>query len=161
MRTAYMAGKWQQGERVKAQFPYLQYLTDGGAHVRASHGQWHQRVFPRDDPFWDTWYPLNGYGCHCTVRSVSKRQVEREKLTVETAPEIKQTRRTNPDTGEVYGSVAEGLDDSASDERQGKIVVAMNFIQKGEVSNSVRSAGLVSLDNLNDRNHYEVVSGKL
>ena len=41
------------------------------------------RVFQADSPVWDTWYPPNGFRCRCTVRSLSKRQVEQMGLTVE------------------------------------------------------------------------------
>lgn len=43
----------------------------------------------------------------------------------------------------------------------GKFFVAMNFRQKQEISNSLRSAGVVPVKNLKDTNHYEVIDGKL
>ena len=37
-----------------------------------------------DDPIWDTWFPPNGFKCRCTVKTLSKRQMEQRGLTVET-----------------------------------------------------------------------------
>lgn len=50
-------------------------------------------------PVWDTWFPPNGFRCRCTVRSLSRRQVEQRGLTVETeAPPIQPDPQfsTNP-----------------------------------------------------------------
>ena len=41
------------------------------------------RVFPADSPVWDTWFPPNGFRCRCTVKTLSRRQVEQRGLTVE------------------------------------------------------------------------------
>jgi len=44
---------------------------------RPEHVAWHNTVLPADDPWWDTHYPPNGWGCKCGVVSLSERQVER------------------------------------------------------------------------------------
>ena len=43
----------------------------------------------------------------------------------------------------------------------GKFFVSLNFKQKNDISNSIRSAGVSSLSNLKDKNHYEIIDGKL
>lgn len=53
-------------------------------HTRPSHLAMDGKVFPADSPIWDTWYPPNGFKCRCTVRSLSKRQVEERGLKVQT-----------------------------------------------------------------------------
>ncbi len=110
MRTARMAGKWQQFQRLKQTRPYLQYLTVGDSHVRPEHQSWDRIVLPIDDPWWSTHYPPNGWGCRCTVRSVSLRQIRKEKLDIGQAPAIQQTERINASTGEIYGFVPKGID---------------------------------------------------
>lgn len=110
LRTAHAAGRWQQIQRLKARRPYLQYKTAGDERVRPLHHSWNNTVLHVDDPWWDTHYPPNGWGCRCGVRSLSQRQLEREGLTVSKSPDIKRTERINPQTGEVYGMVPEGID---------------------------------------------------
>lgn len=110
LRTAHMAGKWQQFQRAKDTRPYLQYFTAGDGRVRPQHAAWDGLVLPINDPWWETHYPPNGWGCRCGVRSLSKRQLDREGLEVVEAPKVEITERINAQTGEVYGEVPEGID---------------------------------------------------
>ena len=64
--------------------PYWQYDAVNDSRTRPSHLAMDGRVFPADSPVWDTWFPPNGFKCRCTVRSLSRRQVERLGLRVET-----------------------------------------------------------------------------
>ena len=109
MRSASMAGRWQQMQRTKETRPYLQYLSVGDRRVREKHAAWHGLILPMDDPFWDTHYPPNGFGCRCTVRTLSDRQLEREGRQVGKAPPLHRTERINIRTGEVYGAVPKGI----------------------------------------------------
>lgn len=110
MRTARAAGKWQQFQRVKEQRPYLIYQTVGDTRVREEHAMWNNTVLPVDDPFWDTHYPPNGWGCRCTVRSASKRDLERRGLEVSERPAINLQDRVDTRTGEDLGEVPKGID---------------------------------------------------
>lgn len=110
LRTARMAGRWQQIQRVKDRRPYLQYLTVGDERVRPQHRTWDGTVLPVDDIWWTTHYPPNGWGCRCTVRTLSQRQMERMGLEVSETPDVETTERINTSTGEVYGEVPVGID---------------------------------------------------
>jgi len=110
LRTARMAGRWQQIQRTKKNRPYLQYLTAGDTRVRPEHAAWNDKVLLIDDVWWDTHYPPNGWGCRCTVRTLSQRQLERADLTVSKAPPLEESERVNVRTGEVYGDVPKGID---------------------------------------------------
>lgn len=57
-------------------FPYLQYLTMDDPDVRENHQAMHRKVFRRDDPIWNTWWPLNGHRCRCTVVGLMKEEGE-------------------------------------------------------------------------------------
>ena len=85
LQTAYNVGHYEQmtDPAVLKARPYWQYEAVDDAHTRPSHLAMDGRVYPADHPVWDTWFPPNGFRCRCTVRSLSKRQVEREGLTVE------------------------------------------------------------------------------
>jgi SPP1 gp7 family putative phage head morphogenesis protein len=110
LRTARMAGKWDQFQRTKENRPYLQYQTVGDARVRPEHAAWDERVLSVDDPWWNTHYPPNGWGCRCTVRSLSDQQLQREGLSVSEAPPVETTERINTGSGEIYGEVPQGID---------------------------------------------------
>ncbi len=110
MRSAHMAGRWQQIQNTKDSRPYIKYETVGDNRVRPEHQVWDDTVLSIDDSWWNTHYPPNGFGCRCTVRTLNDRQLEREGLQVSTAPAIKLEERINSETGEVYGQVPEGID---------------------------------------------------
>lgn len=73
-----MADQWSRF----ADDEVLEYSTAGDSHVRASHKLLDKYTAPKNDPFWKTNYPPNGWGCRCAVipgkqRNVSERQQER------------------------------------------------------------------------------------
>ncbi len=84
LQTAYHVGRYAQMQRVKESRPYWQYDAVNDRRTRPTHRAMDGKVYPADHPFWDTWYPPNGFRCRCGVRTLSARQVEREGLTVET-----------------------------------------------------------------------------
>ncbi|WP_051269753.1 phage head morphogenesis protein [Flavobacterium suncheonense] len=69
-----MAGKWSEfGESDRYN---LQYRTAGDARVRQEHEKLHNTTLPKNDPFWDSYYPPNGWRCRCTVVEVLKDKYE-------------------------------------------------------------------------------------
>lgn len=109
LRTAHMAGKWEQFQRTKKTRPYAKYVTAGDAQVRPEHRRWDGLILHKDDPFWKTHWPPNDYGCRCDMVDLSERDLIRKGLTVSEPPEIVYTERVNSRTGEVYGNVPEGI----------------------------------------------------
>lgn len=111
LRSAQMAGRWAQIQRVKKRRPYLIYVTVGDTRVRPLHRAWNGLVLHVDDPWWDTHYPPNGWGCRCSVTSANDAALKRRNLKVSSkAPDIVETDRINSNTGEVYGPVPQGID---------------------------------------------------
>lgn len=95
MSTAYAAGRWQQIQRVKKMRPYLRYVhLEGQKHPRPLHESWHGLILEADDPWWQTHYPPNGWFCHCTVMSLSERDLSRYGWKVGKAPEVRMEERT-------------------------------------------------------------------
>ena len=86
IQTAYNVGHYKRMTEpgVKALRPYWQYDAGNDSKTRPSHLAMDGRVFMADDPIWDTWFPPNGFKCRCTVKTLSKRQMEQRGLTVET-----------------------------------------------------------------------------
>lgn len=109
IRMAYSAGQWQRVQRLKAARPYLRYLTVNDDRVRRQHRAWHNVVLKVDDPWWDTHWPPNGWGCRCIVQQLSGRDVEKLKLEVlQKGPEGLPRRFLNRRTGAVE-EVPEGI----------------------------------------------------
>lgn len=69
--SAQMADKWKHFEKDKGRYD-LQYRTAGDDRVRDTHAELHNVTLPFDSPFWDKYYPPNGWGCRCTVVQVRK-----------------------------------------------------------------------------------------
>ena len=69
--SAQMAAKWesfmQDGDRYN-----LQYRTAGDKKVRPEHATLDRVTLPITDPFWEEYYPPNGWNCRCTVVQVRK-----------------------------------------------------------------------------------------
>lgn len=69
--SAQMAAKWesfmQDGDRYN-----LQYRTAGDKKVRPEHAALDRVTLPITDPFWEEYYPPNGWNCRCTVVQVRK-----------------------------------------------------------------------------------------
>jgi hypothetical protein len=112
IRQAHQAGAWQRAQRTKKTHPYLLYMLGPSAQHREQHVAWAGVILPVDDPWWDTHYPTNGYGCNCLTRLISKTEHRRlvdtgEYLT--TAPPIEYTEFINKRSGEVV-QVPVGID---------------------------------------------------
>ncbi len=69
--SAEMAARWQQFEKEGDRYN-LQYRTAQDDRVRDSHAAMAGITLPVDDPFWNSYFPPNGWRCRCTVVQVSK-----------------------------------------------------------------------------------------
>ncbi|NLR73571.1 phage head morphogenesis protein [Leeia aquatica] len=82
LQTAYMAGRWQaQMENVDDR-PYWQYIAILDGKTRPSHRAMNGKVFRYDDPFWQSFYPPNGWGCRCRVVALAEDDLTRSGLRV-------------------------------------------------------------------------------
>ncbi len=114
MRVSYAAGHWAAFERTKATRPYIRYVhLEGQEFPRPLHALWHNTVLPVDHPWWETHACPNGWHCHCTLQSLSARDVERLQAEGETfrfePVEGGSKRYVNKRTGEIM-TVPDGID---------------------------------------------------
>lgn len=87
MRVAYSVQR-NQSQRQLTTSVYWRYRSMLLPTTRAEHSQIHGTVLHRDDPFWNSNYPPNGWGCQCKVQAYSKRQLEKRGIAIsEQAPE--------------------------------------------------------------------------
>ena len=77
LRTAYAQGHWARFERDKKDRPWLRYVALMDGRARPAHAARHNVCLPVDHPFWKKWAPPNGWGCRCTLQSLSDRDVAR------------------------------------------------------------------------------------
>lgn len=86
VQTAYQVGRWKHisDPDVIADRPYGVYSAVMDSRTRATHRAMHGVCRRLDDPYWDTWYPPNGYRCRCSVRTLSQRQVDKGGVKVAT-----------------------------------------------------------------------------
>lgn len=67
LSSSQSARKWNDIQRRKKRFPNLKYRTVGDENVREEHQALDGTIRPVDHPFWDTYYPPNGWRCRCFV----------------------------------------------------------------------------------------------
>jgi len=75
MATSYSAGRWKQlnDPKLLKVMPYWQYHhMDGLMYPRPLHESWNGLTLHHTHPFWKTHFPINGWGCHCSVTAVTK-----------------------------------------------------------------------------------------
>jgi hypothetical protein len=79
LRTSYQAGRYAQMTHpdVMARRPFWQYKHGDSARPRKAHLAWDGIVRPADDPWFRTHFAPNGWGCHCSVRPLSLRDMAR------------------------------------------------------------------------------------
>lgn len=68
----------------KEQFPLIQYKTQIDGRVRPEHQVLEGIILPVDDPFWDDYFPKNGWNCRCfTIRLSSGVVTDKSKIDFE------------------------------------------------------------------------------
>jgi hypothetical protein len=76
IRQAYNAGRWTQltdTEQLEV-LPYLTYKHGDSRVPRPHHLAWDGTTLPADDPWWNTHYPQNGWGCKCRVYGSTRKE---------------------------------------------------------------------------------------
>lgn len=79
LSASYAAGRYAQlthPDLLKSR-PFWKYIhNDTVAHPRPLHVAWSGLVLRWDDPFWQTHFPPNGWGCRCRITAVSAKDYE-------------------------------------------------------------------------------------
>lgn len=72
--AAYAQADWEAKQRMKQDFPYWKYVTQGDGRVRDSHAALDGLVLPADDPFWKDHFPPWEWGCRCRVEMLDEEE---------------------------------------------------------------------------------------
>lgn len=112
MRTAYAAGRYAEmtDPDVLEARPFWRYRHSGKRDARPQHKAWDGLVLRADDPFWQSHYPPNGWGCGCYVQSLGPRDLARAgKTAPDEAPPAGARPYRDPNSGEISALPA-GID---------------------------------------------------
>lgn len=106
-QTSSAAGKYArifQPERVRLK-PYVKYLAVGDHRTRPAHMAMHGRIFLKMDLAARRYYPPCGYNCRCTLRELTRQEVEAKGLAVTDGATIPDLETAD---GETIGPPPEG-----------------------------------------------------
>lgn len=85
--SSYQAGRYQQLMEIRETHPYWMYLhADWVEDPREEHLGWNGLILRWDDPWWETHFPINAWGCKCSVRPLTEADLKRMGRTVSSAP---------------------------------------------------------------------------
>ncbi|MBO9421719.1 hypothetical protein J7481_19585 [Labrenzia sp. R4_2] len=107
LKSVYAAGHYSQltDPDVLKVYPFWEYvhgLNRVPNDPREEHQGWDGLILRADDPWWQTYYPPNGWKCGCGVRPVSKAKLKRlGKEGPDPSPKIETERRADPATGDL------------------------------------------------------------
>lgn len=85
LQTAYMAGRYTEQLANVDDRPYWQYVAILDGKTRPSHRAMNGKVFRFDDPFWQFYYPPNGWGCRCRVVALAGDDLAKSGIQAETS----------------------------------------------------------------------------
>lgn len=85
IQTAYNVGRYRSQMENVADRPNWEYVAVMDARTRPPHAALNGKVFKADDPFWNSFYPPNGWLCRCRVRALDDGNLTERGLTVESS----------------------------------------------------------------------------
>ncbi len=76
--SSYSAGRYEQLMSVRETRPYWMYMhSEAVQNPRPHHLKWHGLILRWDDPWWQTHFPINAWGCQCYVVALSEADLRR------------------------------------------------------------------------------------
>ena len=79
LTTSYRAGQYKQQWENRESRPWWMYVCKMLPTSREEHKALHGKVFRYDDPFWDSFYPPNGFNCRCDVIPLTEDEINKIK----------------------------------------------------------------------------------
>jgi SPP1 gp7 family putative phage head morphogenesis protein len=78
LAMSFAAGRWQaeQSPDIQEILWGYKYVTVGDDRVREEHQALEGTILPKDDPFWNRFYPPNGWNCRCQAIPIFEQREE-------------------------------------------------------------------------------------
>lgn len=128
VKSVRMSKIWQRIERDKERKPWLIYKTQNDSNVRDSHQLMHNVCKRVDDPFWDEFYPPNGWRCRCYTRQRSTfKGIEEPEAYPDEKQMPKAFRVNTGKTGDLYSKDHPYFKDVSDDHRANIIDALYSF----------------------------------
>lgn len=135
LRTSYAAGRYAQMKTVADTRPFWRYRhSDAVETPRPEHLAWDGLVLAADDPWWQTHYPPNGWGCQCYVETLAERDLERlgkdgpdEAPPIEWEQKTVGTRGPSPRTVDVPKGIDPGFGNNVGESAYGRNLAAQTM----------------------------------
>lgn len=102
VQGAFNAGRWKRQQDNKVNRPFLEYVAVLDSSTRPSHAALDGTIKPVDSPFWNTYYPPNGYNCRCRTRALTKVQTEKKGGVTKKPPSIKPDKGFSQNVGKKF-----------------------------------------------------------
>lgn len=109
-QSAYNAGRWDVQQRAKRVLPFLRLNEVLDAKTRSSHANVSGTIAPIDDPFWDRWYPPNGFNCRGRAQSLTEAQAKGSPIEAQKIPKIKPDKGFDHNNGKVFDLPKKDID---------------------------------------------------
>ena len=135
IQTAYNVGRYKQMMDVAEDRPYWRYSAVNDRKTRLAHAALHGKVIRSDDPFWDKFYPPNGFRCRCSVSCLSDREMQRKGYEAETI-ELGQKLEIKLDNHPHKDRVVEVMPDNHFQNNRAKSIGRRTWAGTGPMSRS-------------------------
>lgn len=107
MQSAYMAGRYASQMDQVDTHPYWEYVAILDSRTRPMHRILAGSVYRYDDPFWQTFYPPNGYRCRCRVRTRTEGYVTKNNVAVQSSDgQLETVQQSVGRTGDTQPAIA-------------------------------------------------------
>lgn len=101
-RTAKQFSEFNEPDR-RELFPCLKWLPSRAANPRQSHMAFYNRIWRKDDPFWQRHQPGTEWGCMCDIEECSDEPEEPDLYNKNKEPKVPKGLEGNPyKTGEIF-----------------------------------------------------------
>lgn len=80
MQTAYQTGRYKTQTDNTDTRPYWEYVAVMDSRTLPEHAMLNGLVFRYDDPFWNSFYPPNGWRCRCRVNALSDYNLKKKEI---------------------------------------------------------------------------------